>query len=77
MRVLQHIFPKQFGLSNVLILGTRIAINREDEIENLKLRNGGRVPLVPKRLRGSIITLTAQLQKLQSQCPYHILLRYY
>ena len=32
---------------------------------------------VPKRLQGSIITLTAKFQKLQSQCPYHMLLSYY
>ena len=74
--VLKHIFPKQFGLSNVLTSGTWVGTNREDEIENLTLRNGRRAP-VPKRLQDSVITLAAKLQKLQSQCPYHILLRYY
>lgn len=77
LHVLQTIFPKQFGLSNVFTSGFKSNIQLEEEINRLAIKNHGKPPFVPKRLSGTTLELVAKLQKLQSQCPYSFLLRYY
>ncbi|KAF8428128.1 hypothetical protein EV426DRAFT_327959 [Tirmania nivea] len=77
IRVLHYLFPKQCGLSNVFTSRLRDYTQLEEEIVNLEVQKDGRPPLVPRRLHGTVTGLVEKLQKLQSQCPYNSLLRYY
>lgn len=88
IQLMQHIFPKQFGLSNVFTP----ADSREQAqsfnysfghlyMQNKYLgqdENGqNEVRKIPKRLRGKPVELVQQLQNRHKHCSYTELLRYY
>lgn len=88
LRVMMYMFPRQFGLHNVFtskVDYTQTAQRlkdytlREQEISEKfePLEIGGRLPKLPKRLRGEARALVQQLQILHSRCSYAKLLHYY
>ena len=74
IHVIQSIFPKQFGLPNIFTSSLKDYRCLDDEI---KKKNKGKLPNVPKRLLETPKKLVAKLQKLQKQCSYSALVRYY
>ncbi|KAG8525371.1 uncharacterized protein KY384_009015 [Bacidia gigantensis] len=91
LRLMQYVFPRQFGLHNVFTSKTdrnettqpfKDYTLREEEIRRHESgiqtsisRNG--IPKVPKRLRGDAYRLVQRMQKLSSLCAYTELLRHY
>ncbi|KAL7820076.1 hypothetical protein V8C26DRAFT_440764 [Trichoderma gracile] len=90
IKLMMHIFPRQFGLHNVFTSAvdkTQTAQKfqdytfREDEIKK-KIGFGRQstekeLPKLPKRLRGSTKELVRRLQILHGRCSYFELLKHY
>jgi telomerase reverse transcriptase len=83
---LMYLFPRQYGLHNVFTseVNRQETVQpfqdytlREQEIQALKQKRQGKEPSVPKRLKGNILVLVMQMQKLHLRCSYHALVKYY
>ncbi|KAL5345486.1 Telomerase reverse transcriptase [Pseudogymnoascus australis] len=87
LQVMKYIFPKQFGLHNVFnsVVDFRETVHpfkdytlREDEIRRLRPNHkGASTTRMPRRLRGSLVSLVQKLQILHERCPYGQMIAYY
>ncbi|KAF8252775.1 hypothetical protein K440DRAFT_360376 [Wilcoxina mikolae CBS 423.85] len=84
--ILMYLFPRQYGLHNVFTSEVNRQETtqpfqdytlREQEIQASIKKRQGKEPPVPRRLKGNILALVMQMQKLHQKCSYHALVKYY
>ncbi|OBT76587.1 hypothetical protein VF21_05363 [Pseudogymnoascus sp. 05NY08] len=86
LQIIKYMFPRQFGLHNVFdsVVDFRETVHpfkdytlREDEIRRLPPNHKGASTKIPRRLRGSLVTLVGKLQILHERCSYGQMVAYY